>query len=102
MVNDLLPQLADTFAIDALPAPAPIAEPARVEFVPHDAARLPVALITQMVAAIDSSSAQLRAWSASLILGALARFPGDETSVQQVGSAPMVPILEVVTWARKP
>lgn len=76
MVNDLLPQLAGTFAIDTLPAP--IAEPARIEFIPHDAARLPIPLITQMVAGIDNSSAQLRAWSASLILEALARFPGDD------------------------
>lgn len=76
MVNDLLPQLAEEITLNSLPAP--VAESARVGPVPHDAACLPIPSIADRVEAIDNSSGRRRAWSATRILEALSRFPGDD------------------------
>jgi hypothetical protein len=76
MVNDLLPQLADTLTLD--PPPASIAEHPIVATVAHDAAHLPIPVIVARITATGNGSAQVRAWSATLILEALARFPGDD------------------------
>jgi len=74
MVNDLLPQFADALVLD----PLPVVGPAPTKLVPHAAARLPIPVITARIAATEKGSAQVRAWSATLILEALARFPGDD------------------------
>ena len=76
MVNDLLPQLAETLIFDRLPAA--IADRPDVAVVAHDAARLPIPVLAARIAAIENSSAHVRAWSATLILEALARFPGED------------------------
>ena len=74
MVNDLL-QFTGVLVFDLEPARTP---PAPVESVAHDAARLPILVIADRIAATDQGPAQVRAWSATLILEALARFPGED------------------------
>ncbi len=75
MVNDLLPQLADTSALDLLATATP--QP-QVETAPHAAARLSIPAIASLVTAIDNNEVQSRALSAIPILETLTRFPGDD------------------------